>query len=34
MKVVNATWEKRNLGVSCTEVTVADDSLEAVREVV
>jgi len=32
MKIVNAHWEKRNLGVSCTEITVEPaDTIGAVR---
>ena len=32
MKILNADWEKRNLGVSCTEITVElTDVAKAVR---
>ncbi len=34
MKIVEATWEMRNLGVSCTELTVSDDSPAAVQHAV
>jgi len=34
MKIVDADWERRNLGVTCTEVTVDEhDTLESVTEV-
>lgn len=26
VKIINATWEKRNLGLSCQEVTISQDS--------
>ena len=35
MKIVDAFWEKRNLGLNCTEITVeADDDVEAVEKAV
>ncbi|WP_156968078.1 hypothetical protein [Desulfobacter vibrioformis] len=33
MKIVNAVWEKRNLGVDCNEITISpDDSLETIKD--
>lgn len=33
MKIINASWEERNLGVTCCEVTIEkDDSLLYVQE--
>lgn len=34
MKIVEATWEMRNLGVSCTEITVGDDTPGAIKNAI
>ena len=33
MKIVKATWEKRNIGVDCNEITIeADDTIETINK--
>ena len=33
MKKINAVWEKRNLGISCVELEIAEqDPIEAIEE--
>ena len=33
MKIVNAVWEKRNLGVSCNEITIeTSDTISNIQE--